>query len=108
MSPVRGEVWKADLGMAAKGERDVIVLSRNDPDAPRALIIYVPITTKNRDSRYEVELPRLPFLKERSWANAQGVASLGKHRFISKSGDLPPDALKKVEGALLYAIGLTN
>jgi hypothetical protein len=51
-SPQPGEVWLADLGLAAK-TRPVIVVSRFDPDAPRALVLFVPLTTQNRMSRYE-------------------------------------------------------
>jgi mRNA interferase MazF len=40
-----GEVWLADLGLAAK-TRPVVIVSRQDPDAPRALAIYVPLTTQ--------------------------------------------------------------
>jgi hypothetical protein len=36
MSPYPGEVWLADLGMAAK-TRPVVIVSRHDEDAPRAL-----------------------------------------------------------------------
>jgi mRNA interferase MazF len=43
MSPRPGEVWLADLGLAAK-TRPVVIVSRHDPDAPRALTIYVPLT----------------------------------------------------------------
>jgi mRNA interferase MazF len=42
-----GEVWLADLGFAAK-TRPVVIVSRYDPDPPRALILYVPLTTQNR------------------------------------------------------------
>jgi len=70
-----GEVWLADLGLAAK-PRPVVVVSRSDPDPPRALIIYVPLTTQNRQSRYEVVLPKLPFLDRDSMANVQGLGSL--------------------------------
>ncbi len=64
MSPHPGEVWLADLGLAAK-TRPVVILSRHDPDAPRALTIYVPLTTQNRGSKYEVELPRPHFLRDK-------------------------------------------
>ena len=46
------EVWLADLGLAAKS-RPVLIVSRPDPDPPRALVIYVPLTTQNRESKYE-------------------------------------------------------
>ena len=42
MPPKPGEVWLADLGLAAK-IRPVIIVSRHDPDAPLALITYIPI-----------------------------------------------------------------
>ena len=41
-----GDVWLADLGLAAK-VRPVVIVSRDDPDPPRALVIYVPLTTQN-------------------------------------------------------------
>ena len=75
MSPHPGEIWLADLGLAAK-TRPVVIVSRYDPDAPRALLLYVPLTSQNRASRYEVELPRLQFLKSESVANVQGIGSL--------------------------------
>ena len=70
MSPQPGDVWLADLGLAAK-TRPVVIVSRFDPDPPRALVLYVPLTTQNRMSRYEVVLPKLPFLDRDSVANVQ-------------------------------------
>ena len=63
-----GEVWLADLGIAEK-TRPILIVSREDIDPPRALVIQVPLTTKNRFSRYEVHLGKLPFLREASVAN---------------------------------------
>ena len=105
MSPRPGEVWLADLGLAAK-TRPIVVLSRHDPEAPRALTIYVPLTTQNRGSKYEVELPNLPFLREVSVANVQGVASLTANRLERKLGDVPPDVLRRIREALAFAIGM--
>jgi mRNA interferase MazF len=75
MNPQPGEVWLADLGLAAK-TRSVVIVSRHDPEAPRALALYAPLTTQNRQSRYEVPLPRLPFLHQETVANVQGLASI--------------------------------
>src|ERR1700737_471683 len=55
-----GEVWLADLGIAEK-TRPILIVSREDIDPPRALVIQVPLTTKNRFSRYEVDLGNLRF-----------------------------------------------
>jgi mRNA interferase MazF len=49
MNPQLGEVWLADLGIAAK-TRPVVIVSRDDPEPPRALVLYVPLTTQNRQS----------------------------------------------------------
>lgn len=105
MSPHPGEVWLADLGLAAK-TRPVVILSRHDSDAPRALSIYVPLTTQNRGSKYEVELPKLRFLRETSVANVQGIASLTVNRLERKIGELPPDVLRRIRDALAFATGM--
>jgi mRNA interferase MazF len=105
MSPRPGEVWLADLGLAAK-TRPVVIVSRHDPEAPRALVIYVPLTTQNRQSKYEVELPKLPFLRETSVANVQGVASLVVTRFERKLGEVAPATLHQIREALAFATGL--
>jgi mRNA interferase MazF len=73
MHPRPGEIWLADLGLAAK-TRPVVIISREDTDPPRALVIYVPLTTQYRESSYEVPLGRLSFLHEASYANVQGWA----------------------------------
>ena len=75
MSPRPGEIWLADLGLAAK-TRPVVIVSRYDADPPRTLVIYVPLTTENRGSKYEVELPKQRFLRLEGVANVQGIASL--------------------------------
>jgi len=96
--------------MTAK-PRPIVILSRNDPDPPRKITIYVPVTGQNRGSKYEVELPRCPFLTEGSTANTQGIASgetADKELFQKKLGDLTADAMDKIEKALLFAIGMAN
>ena len=75
MNPQPGEIWLADLGLAAK-TRPVVIVSRQDPDPPRDLVLYVPLTTQRRNSPYEVPLPRLQFLDRESVANVQGVTIL--------------------------------
>ena|SRR5438034_561809 len=105
MSPQPGEVWLADLGLAAK-TRPVVIVSRFDPNSPRALILYVPLTTQSRSSRYEVVLPKLPFLDRDSVANVQGLASLPSVRLERKLGRLPAAVMTDVKGALVYALDL--
>ncbi len=105
MSPRPGEVWLADLGLAAKS-RPVVIVSRYDPDAPRALTIYVPLTTQNRGSKYEVALPNLRFLREASVANVQGIASLPLTRLERKLGEVPGEAFDQIRQAIAFAVDM--
>jgi mRNA interferase MazF len=105
MSPRPGEVWLADLGLAAK-TRPVVVVSRYDPDPPRALVLFVPLTTQNRHSSYEVTLPALRFLDRDSVANVQGLGSLPVVRFERRLGKLSDDMVKTIKQALLFVLEL--
>jgi mRNA interferase MazF len=69
----------------------VVVVSRRDEQAPRALAIYVPLTTPNRGSRYEVVIPHLRFLRQASVANVQGMGSIPEALDLDKPGS-PADA----------------
>jgi len=101
MPPHPGEVWLADLGLAAK-TRPVVVVSRDDPDPPRALLLYVPLTRQHRQSPYEVVLPHLPFLDRDSVANVQGLGSLPTVRLERRLGKLPGDVMVKIKRALTF------
>jgi mRNA interferase MazF len=103
MSPAPGEVWLADLGLAAK-TRPVIIVSRRDPDPPRALVLYVPLTTQGRGGPYEVPLPKLSFLDRESVANVQGLGSIPQVRLERRLGVVPAEAMQKVKRALAFAL----
>lgn len=100
-----GEICLADLGLAAK-VRPVLVVSRYDPDPPRALTIYLPLTTQGRGSRYEVSVGPLPFLDHTSVVNVQGIGALIEPRLERKLGQLPADTFAKVKEALRFALEL--
>ncbi len=105
MNPRPGEVWLADLGLAAK-PRPIVIVSRDDPDPPRALIIYVPLTTQSRQSLYEVVLPRQRFLDGDSVANAQGIGSLPKARLERRLGKLPDEVMNEIKRAISFALDM--
>ena len=105
MNPRPGDIWLADLGLAAK-TRPVVIVSREDPDPPRALVLYVPLTTQRRNSPYEVPLPRLPFLDRESVANVQGLGSLPTVRLERKIGRLSAAVMEQLKGALIFALDL--
>ena len=105
MNPRHGEVWLVDMGMAAK-TRPGVVLIADQLDAPRTLIIHIPITRQNRGSELEVPLGHLPFLDADSVANVQAIGSLTSVRFEKRLGVVPPEDLKKIKTALIKACAL--
>ncbi len=100
-----GEVYKVDLGISGK-VRSMVVLSREDPDAPRALAVCAPVTTAYRESRYEVEIGKPPFLRQQSCVNVQGLQAVQHHELIGPIGRLHPRAMEKIRAALKYTLDL--
>ena len=107
MNPKPGEVWLADLGLAAK-TRPVVIVSREDNDPPRAIVVYVPLTRQSRSRDYEGALPPQPFLKGDSTATAQGVASIPTVQLEAKLGRLPESVLAEITQALAYTLNIPN
>ena len=105
MSPRPGEVCLADLGMAAK-TRPVVIVSRYDEDPPRVLVLYVPLTSEDRESEYEVQMPKLPFLRLEGVANVQGIGSLPLKRLERRLGVLPKETMERIKEALRFALDL--
>ena len=100
-----GEVYRVDLGYAGK-VRYMIVVSRWDPDPPRALVLCAPITTKYRESGYEVEIGKPKFLREKSFVNLQGIVAIQLKELERKVGITEPDTFGKIRDALRYTFDL--
>jgi len=105
MSPEPGAVYRVDLGITGK-VRFFVVVSRRDDDPPRALALCVPITTQNRGSEYEVELPRVRFLREQSHANVQGMQAIQFHELQGPVGRFTAPTMEAIRDALRYAMDL--
>ncbi len=102
MTTKAGEVYRVDLGIGGK-VRLMFVLSREDPDAPRALSVCAPVTTSFRGSPYEVELPRMHFLTEKSFVNVQGLQAIQHHELSKRPvGRVNGKALEEVFAAVKY------
>lgn len=73
-NPKPGEVWWVDMGIRGK-VRPLIVVSREDKDAQRALCVCVPMTTQICGGDYEVPLPRVRWMPgaDEGVANVQGL-----------------------------------
>jgi mRNA interferase MazF len=101
-----GEVYRVDLGMGGSKVRMMLVVSREDPNAPRALTICAPITTVYRGSAYEVELPSRPFLRERSFANVQGLQAIQHHELRGPIGIFHGKVMERVREAIAHTFGI--
>jgi mRNA interferase MazF len=103
MTPKPGEVYMVDLGIAGK-VRPAVIVSREDANSPRALSVAVPLTSENRGSKYEVKMPRVPWLRLQSYANVQAINSVEHHELLDKKGRFEPAALSQIREAIKWAL----
>ena len=105
MTPKVGEVYMLDLGFEGK-VRPIVIMSREDPAAPRALSLFVPLTKESRGSQYEVAMPRVPWLKLQSYANVQGIGAVGHHELTDRRGRFEAAVVSKIQDAIRWAFAL--
>jgi len=94
-----GEVWFADLGLAAKN-RPVLVLAVPNENDARSLVVVAPLTSQIRNLRGEVALGPLPWLPKLSAVNVQGVASFDPSYLNRKFGRLDDRRINLIKDAL--------
>jgi len=99
IDPKPGEVWFADLGIAAKN-RPVLVLSVPGDDDARALLMVAPLTSQVRGLRGEVDLGKPRWLPKRSAVNVQGLASFDRRTLSRRFGALTTPDMARVKSAL--------
>ena len=99
----RGEVWLADLGMAAK-VRPVLVMSIAYGDRDYALVSVVPHTTVPRGAEFEVKVD-LRSLRQGAF-NVQGMLAVPEAKFIRKIDSLDSVQLQRIEIVVKQWLGL--
>jgi mRNA interferase MazF len=105
MTPKVGEVYMLDLGYQGK-VRPIVIMSREDSQAPRALSLFVPLTKQSRGSRYEVAMPLVPWLKLQSFANVQAIGAAEHHELTNRRGRFEPSTIAKIKDAIRWAFDL--
>lgn len=103
----RGEVWWADLPAPA-GRRPVVLLSRNEAYAVRALVTVAPVTSRVRHIPTEVSLGVEEGLPKRCVANLDTITTIPKQSLTERLTNLTPKKLAAVEQALKFALGLAD
>ena len=104
-APERGEIWLADLGLAAK-TRPVLVVSVPIADRDYALVQVIPHTTQKRGAQFEIELP-VRFL-QRGVFNVQGIVAVPSAKFLRCLGDLSPSQMQEIEAVVKRWLGLAH
>ncbi len=100
--PKRGEIWLADLGLAAK-TRPVLVLSVPFSDSDYALITVVPRTTSMRRSAFQVEIS-VSGLRPGVF-NVQGLTTISPSKFIRRLGTLQSAHMRLIEDTVKKWLG---
>jgi len=101
--PGRGDVWLADLGIAAK-VRPALVVSVPPDEQDRVLVTLVPHTTSARGTRFEVIVPKR-FLNAGAF-DAQGLVTVAPARLLRRLGRLEAGELQSVEESVRRWLGL--
>jgi len=107
IQPKPGEVWWIDLGMRQKF-RPLMVVSREDREAERALSVCVPCTTAIKGGNYEVALPRVRWMpgSDVGVANVLGIEAIEHHRFERRAGRYEAPVLKAVRDRIAWMLEL--
>lgn len=107
IQPKPGEVYWVDLGMAGK-VRPLMVVSREDENASRALAVCVPLTTEIPGGDDEVDIPRVRWMPgaDKGVANVQGIASIEYRRLDRRSGRFDPSVVAHVRKAIAWMLEL--
>jgi len=98
-----GEIWRVDLGMAAK-IRPALVLSDYPQANELALLVIIPHTTAVRGNRWELSISK-PFLKSGAF-HLQQIQPVSLARFDAKLGTLTPEEFKRLKQTLTRLLNL--
>jgi mRNA interferase MazF len=108
-NPKPGEVYWVDLGLAGK-VRPLVVVSREDPGASRALAVCVPLTTEIRGGDYEVSIPRVRWMPGAAAgvANVQGIQAVEHHRLQRVAGRFESPVIQRIRKAVAWMLELES
>jgi mRNA-degrading endonuclease toxin of MazEF toxin-antitoxin module len=99
----RGDVWDVDLGPVV---RPVVVVTRQTAIPVLSRLNCVAVTGTLRGHVAEVTLSGEHGLEEPSVANCDWVINVAKDRFVRRRGELDPFTTRRLNAALVLALGL--
>jgi mRNA interferase MazF len=98
----RGEIWWARIDK----RRPVVLVSRDEAYAIRALVIAAPVSTTIRDYAVEVKVGRREGLPKASVVNCDWLVTISKAALERRIGSLSERKLEELDDALRFALGL--
>ncbi|MBX3271127.1 MAG: type II toxin-antitoxin system PemK/MazF family toxin [Sandaracinaceae bacterium] len=98
----RGEVWWAEVDK----RRPVVLLSRDEAYAVRAMVIVAPVSTTLRGFAVEVRLGRREGLPRACVVSCDWLVTLPKGRLVERAGALSAAKVAQLDDALRFALGL--
>jgi mRNA-degrading endonuclease toxin of MazEF toxin-antitoxin module len=99
----RGEVWDADLGPLV---RPVVVVTRGVAIPVLSRLNCVAITSSVRGHVAEVELTPAHGVEGASVANCDWIVNIAKDRLLRRRGALDVVTVRRLNAALVLALGL--
>jgi mRNA interferase MazF len=84
----------------------VLIVSVHDPSCPLAVATGLSLTRQFHQSRYEVALPKLPWMREYSFVNAQSLAAFKYVELQRMVGQLDATVVAEVQDAVGAWLGL--
>ena len=104
IEPQAGEVYVVDLGYAAK-PRMILIVSEGAGSAPLAVVTGLSLTRQHHGTALEVALPKLPWMADQSYVNAQSLSGYKRVELGRFCGRLNEASLAPVRAALKLWLG---
>jgi mRNA interferase MazF len=101
----RGEVWWAELPEPA-GRRPVVLLSRDDAYAIRALVTVAPVTTRTRGIPVEVPLGKGDGMQRKCAVNLDTITTIPKAVLKNRLTSLSAEKVRAVDEAIRFALAM--
>jgi mRNA interferase MazF len=98
----RGQVWWARIDK----RRPVVLVSREEAYAIRALVIVAPVTTTVRGYAVEVKLGKREGLPRDCVVNCDWLVTIAKRDLVARAGTLSAAKLAQLDDALRFALAL--
>ena len=98
----RGELWWASLDK----RRPVVLLSRDEAYAVRALVTVAPVSTRIRGFAAEVRLGRREGLSKACVANLDAVVTIPQRALLERIRSLSTHKIEEINEALRFTLGL--